>query len=920
MYEFKREDAFDFARNMSIQTKIKGDELLFNTCPYCRGGHAGKDKGTFSINLITGQFHCLRAGCGVSGNLVTLSKDFDFSLGNMVDEYYKPRKEYKKLKTPAKPIEPKQPAIEYLERRGIPKSVAEQYEITVQTNNDNILVFPFYDEKGKLQFVKYRKTDFDKEKDKNKEWCEANCKPILFGMKQCKDFTRLIVTEGQCFDGKSEILTPEGWVAFENYSGQKVLQVDNDMNGSFVRPKKIIIKRHIGKMVKCEIGGNYETYTTDDHNLVLVTNKGKIIKKKAIEKISTIYKIPTAINVDMADYKSWTNEMFALYLAISADGTIDYRKNTGYKKAKSERYVRIAIALERKSKRLQELLNILNIEYSCNKDSRNYDSICFSCPEWLESKYIPYGFATGTTIEQKKFIIEEMVNWDGNKVNNRNQYEYTTILKHNADVMQLIASTCGYMSTIMTKQNGGNDKFVKSYCYKVSVLLNKKYVTTQQFENHKTIVNVDQRVYCVSVDTGMILVRHNGKISVTGNCDSLSVSAAGIENAVSVPTGAKGFTWLPYCWNWINKFDELIVFGDYENGKISLLEELSNRLKITIKHVREEDYKDCKDANEILLKYGPEQIRECIDNAVQLPMKRIIELADVKDENPYLVEKLETGIHQIDNLLHGGLPFGGLVIVGGKRGEGKSTLASQILANSIDQGYKSFAYSGELPNRAFKSTIDFQIAGTHIVVKETKDGRQYNAVSDVNKKIISDWYRGKCFLYDNSYLDGEETESLVNIAENVIMQYGVRVVLLDNLMTAIDLETKQSSDKNEMQSSFVKKLARLALKHNVLIILVAHKRKNNFSTDANDEISGSGDITNLASVIISYERDKDAGQYQRVSKVTKNRLFGELELNGYKLDYDFKSKRIYGDGDDVAKEYSWNKQEDGFYSTEEFPF
>ena len=81
---------------------------------------------------------------------------------------------------------------------------------------------------------------------------------------------------------------------------------------------------------------------------------------------------------------------------------------------------------------------------------------------------------------------------------------------------------------------------------------------------------------------------------------------------------------------------------------------------------------------------------------------------------------------------------------------------------------ESFAYSGELPNRAFKSTIDFQIAGTHIVVKETKDGRQYNAVSDVNKKIISDWYRGKCFLYDNSCLDGEETESLVNIAENVI--------------------------------------------------------------------------------------------------------------------------------------------------------
>ena len=59
------------------------------------------------------------------------------------------------------------------------------------------MYFHFFDEKGKIQFVKYRKTDFDKSKDANKEWCEANCKPILFGMKQCEDFTTLVITEGQ---------------------------------------------------------------------------------------------------------------------------------------------------------------------------------------------------------------------------------------------------------------------------------------------------------------------------------------------------------------------------------------------------------------------------------------------------------------------------------------------------------------------------------------------------------------------------------------------------------------------------------------------------------------------------------------------------------------------------------------------------
>ncbi|MFR7901549.1 MAG: toprim domain-containing protein [Ruminococcus sp.] len=64
-----------------------------------------------------------------------------------------------------------------------------------------------------------------------------------------------------------------------------------------------------------------------------------------------------------------------------------------------------------------------------------------------------------------------------------------------------------------------------------------------------------------------------------GQIDSLSVAESGIENAVSVPNGKNGFTWVPYCWDWLQNFDTLIVFGDRENGRITLLDDMQRRFR-----------------------------------------------------------------------------------------------------------------------------------------------------------------------------------------------------------------------------------------------------------------------------------------------------------------------------------------------------
>ena len=598
MYEFKEQDAWEFARQQGIDVKQSGEELHFKTCPYCRPKATKGNTRTFSINLRTGQFKCLRASCGVTGNMVQISRDFDFSLGNEADEYYRPRKQYRKLHTPKEPIKPKAPAITYLESRGISEEIARNYEITVQSNYENILVFPFYDESGKMQFVKYRKTDFNPEKDSNQDWCEKGCKPILFGMKQCNDkFDRLILTEGQM--------------------------------------------------------------------------------------------------------------------------------------------------------------------------------------------------------------------------------------------------------------------------------------------------------------------------------DSLSVAAAGVENAVSVPNGAKGFTWVPYCFNWVAKFEEIVVFGDFEKGKMSLLDDVKQRFPNKIRHVREQDYKGCKDANEILKKYGKQAVRDAVENAVAISVKSVMQLAKVKTINIYELPKVKTGIAELDRILYGGLPFGMVCLLSGKRGDGKSTFGSQIIANAIEHGYITFTYSGEMPNYLYKSWFDFQIAGPHHI---TESINQYGYVSRFitkkNQELIDCWYREKAYIYDSGIVEGEEQEDLLKSIKNSIMQYGVKVILIDNLMTAMYIDENTGTDKYDRQGRFVRELTKIALKFDVLILLVAHRRKNAFTTDANDEISGSGDITNLAGITLSYDRGnkEDFEKYvmdesQRKLIVAKNRLFGKTDLKGIILSYDEKSKRIYGAEDDVHKRFGWNREE-----------
>lgn len=399
-----------------------------------------------------------------------------------------------------------------------------------------------------------------------------------------------------------------------------------------------------------------------------------------------------------------------------------------------------------------------------------------------------------------------------------------------------------------------------------------------------------------------------------GQIDSLTVADCGISNAVSVPTGCKGFQFLDTCWEWLTKFSEIVVFGDCEKGKITLLDTLVKRIPAPtkVKGVRVEDYLGEKDANDILRKYGKQAVITAVENAVQPPVNHVKELADVEAVDLNALPKIQTGIKEIDRII-GGLYLGQVILLTGKRGEGKSTLLSQMIVEALDQNFSVFAYSGELADYHFKRWLDFQAAGPDNIVTNTNVyGEEYYQINDSVIQKINNWYRGRAYIYDNTAVEDDEMQDLLETIEHCARRYDIKLVCVDNLMTVMN-----STDENlyRKQSEFVKQLKKIAVQYNLVIILVAHPKKTQSAIE-NDDVSGSADITNRVDVVMSYCRNKDKINPDDVDaadsklSILKNRLTGKLTRAGEEIElyYSQKSKRITSISSEIKK-YGWEKQE-----------
>lgn len=403
-----------------------------------------------------------------------------------------------------------------------------------------------------------------------------------------------------------------------------------------------------------------------------------------------------------------------------------------------------------------------------------------------------------------------------------------------------------------------------------------------------------------------------------GEIDSLACIEAGFTNVVSIPFGAENFQWIEYNWDWLEQFTKIVIWSDNDLAGEKMRSESVPRLgeyRCYVVHSKH------KDINIHLYKEGKESVLKAINEAKEVPIKGITDMADAPDFDINKTEKIRSGLNGLDKWISG-FVLGSLNVITGYNSSGKSTIINQMcVCEPLEQGYDTFIFSNELQISQLRSWIEFQMAGPQYIKEFDNGPNQPKGYAVLNKVkgTMKDWYRGKIHVYSDE--DDATAASLLKKMEEMAKKYGTKNFIIDNLMM-VDLDGADS-EQNKKEKEFVLALKRFARRYKVVVHLIAHPRKTDVIRRLTKlDIAGSGAITNLADYVIAVHRvtpqEKEDTKNKKGEVIEEGCPFDNLidlfknRWTGYQdktvgLHFDMPSKRMYGDSDDVYKKYGWTK-------------
>ena len=586
---------------------------------------------------------------------------------------------------------------------------------------------------------------------------------------------------------------------------------------------------------------------------------------------------------------SLSDEQIAFAIAVSADAKIDVRKNTGPRKGAEDRYIHFGFKKQRKVSRLRDLINALGLDalVTSNADdaessNRGFTYFSMPCPKWVPGRFLPHEWIAAATARQREFILNEIRQWDGNGVLNRNQEEYSSKYYENALWVQSLCHTSGRCSSIMRRKNALGSWF------KVSILHSKSTTSYQQIKSEA--VPFDGEVFCVTVPSGAILVRQDEKITVSGNCDALSFWEVGIP-AVSIPSGAlsEGTADDAARLKWLSHHDELIqqaqnvyLAVDMDGPGQTTANELARRIG-KLKCWRIVFPADCKDANDTLVKLGRDALLKARSLASRWPVEGLASPVDFMDKVLNLYQNglpggTSTGWPNVDEIFT--LNPGSLVIVTGTPGSGKSQAIDNMLVNAMTKSnwcvaYSSFENPPELHLAKLISLKTGRPFGTGPTPRISQD-EMMEALGWINERVT--------FLTNDGVMP--TVESLVERFEAAVRRSGVKAVVVDPFNFIKLNPKKDGSPDTESINDMLAQFKTFAIRAEVTFFLIAHPAKPmNQGPDwvpTGYSISGSAHFFNRADFGVTIQRKPN----ENIFHVWKCRFPWQGQIGTASLTYD----------------------------------
>lgn len=360
-----------------------------------------------------------------------------------------------------------------------------------------------------------------------------------------KSFVDRMIASQHCYTGSSMVLTENGWIHWSNYNGEKVAVVDS--NGHFARfeaPRRVIKHSYTGNFyyypsLGLEVTDGHRMYglfresKNDFYNSTLYdvfvcgqSYKDNNGRQKTLGE--RMFKVPKHCSTPIH-----TNPFYELVGFWLGDGC--YQPQTVNKLV-------FHLKKERKIRYLQSLCEELGYTFEVGKS--NYYKVCspqigakFNQLFYNDGKCIPNMYMAEDAVAVKSIILG-LVNSDGSKGVNTKTITFTSASWSIIQWLNNVAAIGGFTTSF---RGICHESILHNALYKI-LLLDTDYTINNDSRNPDSkvrITNKTEDVYCVTVSTGLILVKGDNDItSICGNCAMLEHGTVYLKVPISEVTNS----------------------------------------------------------------------------------------------------------------------------------------------------------------------------------------------------------------------------------------------------------------------------------------------------------------------------------------------------------------------------------------------